>query len=95
MTLLLKYPDGRQELRVKESGFQTTAEILWDEDQGPIPAPLLAGYNAAKAKEESDLAKENEAKSARRGRLKNHATANTLPELKAIIKDLLEELGLG
>ena len=101
MKILLQYNDGRKEIREIPAGakFETAATVLWGEGaQGPIPADVLAAFEAEKAKEASDeiaaVSAKEKVKSERRARLKDLSKANTLPELKALLKDIVDEMGI-
>lgn len=99
--ILIQYSNGKEELKDVPDGakFHTAATILWDErEQGAIPKAKLDEYNAKKeAEHQAATAEEDKRKKDtqdRRARLKNVAAANTLPELKALMADIVAELGL-
>lgn len=56
---------------------------------------LLAQAQAQKQTKDQVKAKEESDKAVRLANFKKIATLNTLPELKAILKDIIDHLGLG
>jgi len=79
-------------VELKQGGKLNAGNILHDEKNGPIPANVMAQYNASKNTRDSARSTKLSERQTRRAALKNINWANmTVTQLKAIVRKLVQE----
>lgn len=73
------------------SGVKPYCTVLWDEINGPAPQNIVDAFEAQESQREADKASKHNAKRASMKALKN---ANSVQDLKAVLKAVIEHLGM-